>query len=177
MANETYPLKHVVVPVLHPSGNVDQIAVPENTPVADLHDALSDYYHEQPSASSAVENSDSFKQAAQEAWKRTAYGQNPLVESGFAVDKNGQSVMAHTETSPKGAVPSETLKYPPGAVGVLHTHPDSTSPRPSQNDIDAAKRVNKTVWVASKRGLFSVNPTNGEVTQVYNDPDWMKAKR
>lgn len=169
--------KHVVVSVAHPVEGVHDIAIPENTPVSDLHDALSDYYHDEPTVQGAVENSDQFRQAALDAWKKTGYGQNPLVESGFAVDKGGNAVMPHTEMSPKGAVPSETLKYPPGAVGVFHVHPDATSPRPSQNDIDAAKRVGKTVWVASKRGLFSVNPTNGEVTQVYSDPDWAKTKK
>lgn len=174
MANPFNDSGKVVIPVYHPSGEVHAIEMPAETPVSDFHSALADYYHQDvPTSNGSIENSPAFKEATQEAWKKTGYGQNPLVESGFAVDKDGQSVMPHSEMSPKGQVPQETLKYPPGAMGTVHTHPDSTSPKPSQNDINAAKTTHKTVWVASKRGLFAVDPA-GQVTQVYSDPDWMK---
>ena len=74
MANETYDSGkgHVVLPVLHPSGDVHDIAVPEDTPIADLHSALAGEYshpaieaHEkQPTADGALENSDSFRKTA-----------------------------------------------------------------------------------------------------------------
>jgi hypothetical protein len=69
------------IAVLHPSGEVHQIAVPEGTDSADLHSALAnggylhyDFLSPQPTAQGALENSDKFRKAAQDAWGRAGGG-------------------------------------------------------------------------------------------------------
>jgi hypothetical protein len=74
MANETYDSSkgHIVLPVLHPSGDLHNISIAEDTPIADLHSALaSEYSHpaievheKQRTADDALENSDSFRKTA-----------------------------------------------------------------------------------------------------------------
>jgi len=174
MANENYPLNHVVVPVLRPdTGKVDSIAVPENTPITDLHSALSDYYHEQPTSQGAVENSPAFKQAAQQAWKNAGEGGSPWVESGFGVSRTGVPGKINVQVSPPHTTPKDSITVNSNDLGVVHTHPDVSGGQPSPQDIAAAKQVHKFVWVASKDGLWSVSP-HGEVTRVFNKSDWMK---
>jgi hypothetical protein len=116
MANETYDSGHVVIPVLHPDGGVHNIAVPTDTPIADLHDALTDYYlpdlakPSQPTADGAVENSPAFKQRAQQAWDAAVRGVRPDVESGFEVGRTGNAGPIQTQITPRGSTPQDRIQ-------------------------------------------------------------------
>lgn len=169
---------NVVIPVVHPSGDVHNISVPADTPLPDLHDALTDYYHplpsdtKQPSAADAVENSDAFKLRAQQAWDKAMNGLKPNVESGFDVGKTEVGPLQTHEGAP-GSQAKDTIQVGKDSLGALHTHPSNRDSRPSPADIAAAQNTRKTMWVASKDGLFAVDP-KGNVSQVYNKSDWMK---
>jgi hypothetical protein len=181
MADESYDSGHVVIPVLHPDGDVHNIAVPADTPLPDLHAALADYQlpdlgqqSSQPTAAGAVENSPAFKQRAQQAWDAAARGVRPDVESGFEVGRTGNAGPIQTQITPRGSTPQDKIQLrSPNSLGVVHTHPNSNSPFPSPGDIAAAKAAHKTVWLTSKYGLFSVDPS-GKVTNIFKSDDWMK---
>jgi hypothetical protein len=49
------------------------------------------------------------------------------------------------------------------------------SDKPSANDVAAAKKMKKNVWVTSRTGLWDADP-NGKLTQVFKDSDWMDKK-
>lgn len=182
MANESYDSGHVVIPVVHPSGDVHNIAVPADTSLPDFHEALTDYYHplpddtNQPTAAGAVENSEAFRQRAQQAWDKAMNGMKPNVESGFDVGKTGTVGALQTHEAPPGSQPKDTMQVGQDSLGALHTHPSNFSSRPSPADIAAAKGTRKTMWVTSKDGLYAVDP-GGNVSQVYNKADWMKKKK
>jgi hypothetical protein len=101
---------HVVVPVQHPNGQVDQIAVPTDTSLEDLYGALADagYLHEfptaQPTAAGALENSDDFRNQSKAAWDTVNKGGNPYAESGFSVYSDGGASSLHTEVHPQGGM-------------------------------------------------------------------------
>jgi hypothetical protein len=183
MANETFDSKpHVVIPVLHPNGSVDSIAVPHDTPIPDLHAALADYYlpdlgkSSQPTADGAVENSPAFKQRAQQAWDAAVRGVRPDIESGFEVGRTGNAGPIQTQITPRGSTPQDKIQLlSPNSLGVLHTHPNTSVSSPSPGDIAAAKAAHKTVWLTSRDGLFSVDP-GGKVTRIFTSDNWMKGK-
>jgi hypothetical protein len=173
---------HVVIPVLHPSGEVHNLAVPEGTPLSDLHDALNDagyatpLANPQPTAAGAIENSDQFRNQSDAAWKAVNKGFNTYAESGFSVGKDGNAGPLRTEVTPR--MPGQTvidrdkINFKTSDLGVVHTHPDNSVPGPSQNDIAAAKKIGKTIWVTSQGGLYSVEK-DGNVTRIFKSENWM----
>jgi hypothetical protein len=65
---------------------------------------------------------------------------------------------------------------PSNAQATLHTHPSkSGADEPSADDIQIAKKMHHTVYVASKVGLFAVDPGE-QVTHVFKYSDWMSQK-
>jgi hypothetical protein len=129
--------------------------------------------------SGAIENSPEFRRSAADAWKAVNKGGNPAAESGYSVEADGGTSNIHTEVHPQtsgvAAAQHDKIAYQPDDFGVNHTHPNASSDRLSANDIAAAKKIKKNVWVTSRTGLWDVDP-NGPVTQVFNDSDWMEKK-
>jgi hypothetical protein len=181
MANENrFDSGHVVIPVLHSSGDVHNIAVPEDTPLTDLHSALAKDYsrpaiegqEKQPAAEGAVENSPLFRATSRKAWDSVTSGMDPTVEAGFDVDKNGRVGPIQTQRTSKGTIPNDTVDVDSDSLGAVHTHPNGYIQGPSDKDIAAAKQARKTVWVVSAGGLYSVDP-GGSVSHIYKDPNWL----
>jgi hypothetical protein len=163
-----------VVPVLHPS------EVPEAPPLNEYsnapYSAATTLANPQPTASGAVENSDAFRNRSSEAWKAVGKGFNPITESGFAMHKLGNASPLRTQTTPQ--MPGQTgidrdkITYKTSDTGVVHTHPNNSVPGPSQNDIAAAKKIGKTIWVTSQNGLYSVEK-DGKITHIFKSDKWM----
>jgi hypothetical protein len=193
MPNENpYEAKHVIVPVYHSGDDaIHNIAVPAETPLPELHDALvTAGYHSGwapyqgasvdsfgrpkagPSKAGVVENTEKFKAAARAIYEASGRGRNPN-EAGTYLDANldrGPVAVSNTEGH-------MTLSVPADAKSTLHTHPShfngaTASPLPSGTDVDTAKKLKRSVYVVSPEGL-SVVEGDGKVTNIYNDSGWM----
>jgi hypothetical protein len=167
---------HVVLPVVHAGTNeVHDIAIPESTPLAEVHNALLDAGYGQPTAEGAVENSEDFKAKARQAWEKTSNGQGQE-EAGFWTGATGKSVEIPGVTQDESGHGHQSQTAAPSALGLAHVHNNHLQEDPSRNDIEQAKKSHKTIWVVSRGGLYSVGPS-GEVTHIYSNPDWMKQKK
>ena len=124
---------HVVVPVQHPSGSIDQIAVPTDTTLEEFHGALADagYLHdfptEQPSAEDVLEKSPKFRQAAANAMIKTNAQslQNSGIglEAGFTIGNNGQPSAITTQRDVSDETRGHMRQYVgPSDFGALHSH-------------------------------------------------------
>ena len=180
MANDPTPTSetHATVPVLHPeSGEVHDIAVPFGTDIADLHQALSDYYmdaNRQPTEAGALENQDSFREAARNAITQT---ESSGIEHGFVVNEKGIPVPA-----PMGVNHSMQLTIQPGDSATFHAHPGNASlgysgKGPSPNDIQLSKDTHVPFYVSTRDGLFMVRPSDGKVIQVFDKGEWAKKNK
>lgn len=190
MATNNYDSGHVVIPVVHPEGDVHNIAVPADTDVRDLHSSLTNagYSHPAidtpergPSIDNILENTDAFRRQSAAAWKVVSQGMNSRAESGFNVNKDGEVGPLKTEVTPDmpglPSVPRDKLTFYPSDLAVVHTHPNGSSiPGPSENDIKAAQKMHKTVYTVSRGGLYAIDPA-GKVTRVYSNSDWMDEKK
>jgi len=184
------------------SGEVHNVAVPANTPIPEFHDALLDGgYHGEgnvkppqwmptpyfdpkvdfqtgkprvwgPTKEGVVENSPEFKSAAAAVWKAANEGRDSN-EAGTYLD-------GKTERGPISISDQEghmTLQVPKDAASTIHSHPNhfkgqQAGGQPSQQDIETAKKLGKSVYVVSKSGLQVVEK-DGKITSVYSNPDWM----
>jgi hypothetical protein len=180
----TFDSGHVIVPVKTVSGDLHNVAASPDVSLEDFHAALSadpQYLHElnsaQPTAAGALENSDDFRSQSKSAWDATSQGNSPNTESGFSVYSDGGASSLHTETHAQGTGLAsqwkDKISYGPSDFGIVHTHPRVSSDKPSQNDIEAAKKIGKPIYVTSRSGLFMVRPSDGKVIQVFDNSDWM----
>jgi hypothetical protein len=177
---------HAIVPVKHPSGSVDQIAVPTGTSMEDFYGALSDagYLHDfptaQPSADDVLEKSPKFKEAALSAMLKTnaqsAQNSGVGLEAGFTVGNNGQPSAITTQRDVSDESRGHMRQYVgPKDFGALHTHDVRHSDTPSTDDQKAARETKKRVFVSSKSGLYEIDAQGG-VTHVYKSPSWYSDK-
>jgi hypothetical protein len=183
MANERdFSGAYSVVPILHKdSGEVHDVAVPADLTLGDLHGILlNSGYHgaeTKPTAEGAVENSDAFRRNAKKAVTQSVMGvvdKGKGGEAGFTVQRSGT-------TSPVEWQPDEDptssghikQKIESEDLGALHTHDYRHSATPSADDIEAAQKAHRVIWVTSRAGLFSVDPS-GKVEQIFSKPDWYK---
>jgi hypothetical protein len=51
-----------------------------------------------------------------------------------------------------------TLRLPPGTRAIVHTHPKEGDPKPSQGDIDTARKANVENYVLSLSALWVAEP-------------------
>jgi hypothetical protein len=161
---------------------VHDVEVPTNLKMSDLHDALldSDYHTPQPTADGAVENSPTFKKAASDLYARTTAnketGVNQGREWGYVVGSNGEigkTISGYNDpNSLNGHLHFEVGK---NDMGTVHTHDMYHQSDPSTDDIDAAKKAKKTIWVVSRDGIWAVDP-GGSKTRVYSSPGDMANK-
>ena len=129
----------------------------------------------------AVENTPAFINASREAMKDrgTASGLRKGQESGFTVDRSGNTSKVSVSDNigvPAGVEGHMKQTVTPDTVLALHTHPDSGSPRPSQDDINAAKKSGHQIYVSSTDGLFGID-SKGNVTQIHKGTGWLSGKK
>jgi hypothetical protein len=121
----------------------------------------------------ALENSPEFIQAAKEAWDGTQRG-NARKETGFAVGPDGKpGKMVSSEDQAYGGHIS--ARIPSDSMAHLHVHNNLLEAKPSQDDIDAAKKWKRPMYVLHRNGLDHIDAT-GQVTRVKNGTSWLYAK-
>jgi hypothetical protein len=198
MPNETenkYDSGHVILPVLHSgSGEVHNVAVPENTPMPELHDALLDSgYHSNwapyrdpkvdpitgrprpnygPTKEGVLENSPEFKSSAKAVFEKSGSGRNPN-EAGTYLEGAERGPISVSDTEGRMA-----LSVPTSATATIHTHPAhfngaKSSPLPSPKDVETARKLKRPVYVVSPEGL-SVVEGDGKITSIYSAKEWME---
>jgi hypothetical protein len=139
---------------------------PPDIPTSGDDSSLSAGIPDSISEGNAMENSSEFRRALNDAWGKTASAssRNQHEEHGFSVYRSGKTGDYKSKTSPQdraGAELEQTVT--PDTTAILHTHPtgDTTSPKPSDADIAAAKKARVPVMIASKDGLYEIDATGG----------------
>jgi hypothetical protein len=188
MAND-YSSAYSVIPILHSdSGQIHDVAVPTDMELGDLHNILlNSGYHAtetKPTAEGAVENSDAFKQSATKASlmattaeNRVRSGHGEGGEAGFTVQRSGTTSPVDFQSDASSVASGHIKqKIQPEDLGALHTHDYRHSATPSVDDVEAARKAHRVIWVTSRAGLFSVDPS-GKVEQIFSKADWMNEKK
>ena len=107
-------------------------------------------------------------------------GGNPFAESGFSVYSDGGASSLHTEVHPQSAgmvgPQHDKISFGKDDFAIQHTHPNASSDKPSANDVEAAKKIKKPIYVTSRTGLWVATP-DGKVAQVFKSPTWFQDKK
>jgi len=115
-----------------------------------------------------------FRKAARNAWRATSNG-TARYETGFSIDENGRpgelQISRFQSVDSLNHINHVRLISRSNDLGTFHIHNNYTYSKPSELDINIAKTTQKTVYVGSREGLYSVDP-EGNVRHVFSTLTW-----
>jgi len=132
-----------------------------------LHDA------DQTSAAAVMSRFDrGIVKAFREAWQRAAIG-TLAIEAVVLILRNADGSCKATLPQPTNENRRLTFHWQPGTIAVVHTHPNSNSPRPSPADIEIAERFHVPMFTLTIKGMFLYDPATKVISMVQPGIDWM----
>lgn len=66
-----------------------------------------------------------------------------------------------------------TFPWHPGAVAIVHTHPNDSSPQPQHQDLSVADKYRVPIFTITNRGMYVYDPGTRETSKVKNGLDWL----
>jgi hypothetical protein len=67
-----------------------------------------------------------------------------------------------------------TFRWHPGAIAIIHTHPNNASPRPQEADCQIADKYGVPIFTLAREGMFAYDPYTKRITRVQNGMKWME---
>ena len=106
-------------------------------------------------------------------WRASGYGTGSWEAAGWVV-RDGEGLAVLPWPANRTAYrESWSGERPPGAVGLIHTHPESTDPRPSETDVLTARDLGLPVTAVSRRGIFTAFP-DGRIVRNGDDTWYLR---
>jgi hypothetical protein len=68
-----------------------------------------------------------------------------------------------------------TFRWHPATIAIVHTHPNSSDPRPQEDDIRVAQKYQVPVFTITSRGMYVYEPRTRKLSKVMNNLDWLDA--
>jgi hypothetical protein len=70
-----------------------------------------------------------------------------------------------------------TFRWHPEAVAIVHTHPNSVNPRPSENDRRIADKMAVPIFTITSRGMFVYDPEMKTISQLQASLNWLELSK
>ncbi|HKS42769.1 MAG TPA: hypothetical protein VJX74_19310 [Blastocatellia bacterium] len=70
---------------------------------------------------------------------------------------------------------SFTFNWHPAAVAIVHTHPNSSSPKPQSADRQVADKFGVLMFTITSRGMYLYDPSTKKTTKVQDGLDWLES--
>ncbi len=70
-----------------------------------------------------------------------------------------------------------TFKWHPAAIALVHTHPNTSDPRPQPDDIRVAIKYGIPVFTVTSRGMWVYDPSTRRTSMVVGGVDWLDARK
>jgi hypothetical protein len=67
-----------------------------------------------------------------------------------------------------------TFRWHPGAIAIIHTHPNNASPIPQQADCQIADKYGVPIFTLARDGMFAYDPYTKRITRVRDGMKWME---
>lgn len=70
---------------------------------------------------------------------------------------------------------SFTFRWHPGAIAIVHTHPNNASPIPQEADCQIADKYGVPIFTLTLKGMYAYDPFSKKITRVRDGLDWLEA--
>jgi hypothetical protein len=69
---------------------------------------------------------------------------------------------------------SFSFPWHPGAVAIVHTHPNISSPKPQSADMQVAEKFGVLMFTITSRGMYLYDPSTKGITKIQEGLDWLQ---
>ena len=70
-----------------------------------------------------------------------------------------------------------TFRWHPATIAIVHTHPNSSSPKPQEEDLTVADKYLVPIFTITSRGMYVYDPTTRKITKVLDNLDWLEMSK
>jgi hypothetical protein len=66
-----------------------------------------------------------------------------------------------------------TFRWHPATIAIVHTHPNTSDPRPQKEDMLVADKYQVPIFTITSRGMYVYDPLSRKVSKVMSNLDWL----
>jgi len=66
-----------------------------------------------------------------------------------------------------------TFSWHPATIAIVHTHPNSSDPKPQDGDIAVADKHHVPIFTITSRGMYVYDPGTRKLSKVMENLDWL----
>jgi hypothetical protein len=115
-------------------------------------------------------------QAFQTAWRRSANGTSGL-EGVVLILRMLDGSYTGKDMGTTNERKQFTFKWQPATIAIVHTHPNTSDPRPQGEDLQVADKYKVPIFTITSRGMFVYDPGTKRIHKVINNMDWLDASK
>lgn len=67
-----------------------------------------------------------------------------------------------------------TFRWHPGAIAIIHTHPNNANPRPQYADCQVADKYGVPIFTLAREGMYAYDPYTKKITKVQHGMKWLE---
>lgn len=110
--------------------------------------------------------------AFEKAWERSGNGTSSF-EGVVLVLRMADGSFSGRDMGATNEFRRFTFAWHPAAIAIVHTHPNSTDPKPCGDDIVAADKYGVPIFTITNRGMYVYDPGTRKTSRVMKDLDWL----
>jgi hypothetical protein len=114
--------------------------------------------------------------AFSKAWRRSGNGVSD-VEGVVLILRTGAGGHIGRDMGSTNEHKRFTFRWHPATIAIVHTHPNSSEPRPYDDDILVANKYHVPIFTITNRGMFVYDPLIRKTSQVVDNLDWLDASK
>jgi hypothetical protein len=108
------------------------------------------------------------------AWRSSGNGVTPRERVVLILRMTNGNYQARLQ-SPTNEYKSCSFAWHPATVAIVHTHPNSSDPRPQEADIKLADKFRVLMFTITARGMYLYDPSVKEITKIQDGLDWLNS--
>jgi hypothetical protein len=110
-------------------------------------------------------------EAFSQAWRRTVNGTSSH-EAVVLIQRTVDGFRAR-ELGPSNEHRQFTFRWHPATIAIVHTHPNSSDPKPQNEDLAVADRYQVPIFTITSRGAYAYDPGTKKISKVMENLEWL----
>lgn len=108
-----------------------------------------------------------------QAWRRSGNGSLPL-EGVVLILRMADGGYSGRELGSTNEHKQFTFRWHPATIAIVHTHPNTSDPKPQDEDIAVANKRNVPIFTITSRGMYVYDPGPRKLSKLMSDLDWLE---
>jgi hypothetical protein len=107
------------------------------------------------------------------AWRRSVNGTTAL-EGVVLIQRMAAGGYYAKELGPSNEQRQFTFRWQPATIAIVHTHPNSSDPKPQNEDLAVADKYQVPIFTITSRGAYVYDPDTKKVSKLMDNLDWLQ---